>query len=298
MVNKVKGVALIQILLISAVLSVFALYLTKTARNQVMIVHWLKDKAEAQVALHNTETQLLFTLLTHALTKEPNNNIEADDSNIIVNKWNFFNKPFTLNKNVVVKIQDQAGLIHAHYPIPSVLKALISSQGYNSSQVNIIVDNLLDWQDVDNIPRAYGNEGFSAKSFIRNGPIPDLTDIKHIEAIPPELYNILSKNLTIYRRGSFNPMTSSLALIAALSNKNVAKQIIKMRNENTLSKNAFIELTGIKEEAGIYMYPSNYFEISLKSTVGESVAEKDFIIKLNPLASDHHTPINIYSSRG
>ena len=298
MIKKIKGIALIQILLISAILSVLALYLTKTAKEQVSIARWLDNKAEAQINLHNSEVQLIFSLLTQPLVNTENVNVDNQIGSIVASKWNFFGKAFSFNHNVSINMQDQAGLIHAYYPIPRVLKAFLLRQNYTETQVNNMVDSLLDWQDLDNIPRPFGNEDSNVFFGIRNGPIPDLTDIEHITAIPPRLYHILEKNLTIYRRGNFNPMNASVELITALSNENTANQIVSMRNVNTLTKRTFIELTGIKEENDIYMYPSNYVEIKLQSKVGKVMVKKDIIIKFSPTASNFQSPINIYSSRG
>jgi len=58
-----QGIALIQVLLISAVLSVLALYLTSTAKDQVKVAQWSIDKAQALVNINSGEAQLLFSLL-------------------------------------------------------------------------------------------------------------------------------------------------------------------------------------------------------------------------------------------
>ena len=57
---KQQGIALIQILLLTAILSILALYLTKTAQEQVTMAQWSNDKAQALVELHSVESQLMF----------------------------------------------------------------------------------------------------------------------------------------------------------------------------------------------------------------------------------------------
>ncbi|MCJ8296947.1 MAG: type II secretion system protein GspK [Colwellia sp.] len=310
--RKNTGIALIQVLLITAILSVLALYLTQTAREQITIARWLDDKASAQVALHSAESQLLFSLLTEPFLAEnidlDNNNndsdafVEPSDASNTVpmtlkSRWNFFGKAFAINEHVKVAIQDQSGLIHAHYPIQRILRTLITSQGFSEIESNVIIDNLLDWQDLDSIARINGNEEQTANSTVRNGAISSLSELVHIKAIPPRLLPILKENLTIYRRGNFNPRNASIELIAALSSKSIAEQVNTLRVNKQLTKRNFIELTGIREDDEIYFYPSNYLAIDIFSQVGKSIATKVMTIKVQPNAGNNISPINIYSNR-
>lgn len=311
--KNVAGIALIQVLLITAILSVLALYLTQTAREQITIARWLDDKASAQVALHSAESQLLFSLLTEPFLAE---NIVQDTNNSdndnffstslntnstlpisLKNKWNFFGKQFVINDRTKASIQDQSGLIHAHYPLQRILKSLIISQGFSEIETNVIVDSLLDWQDLDNIARINGNEAQTRNSSVRNGAISTLFDLAHIKEIPPRLLPILLDNLTIYRRGNFNPMNASVELIAALSSQSVAEQVNTLRVNNQLTKQQFIELTGITQDDDIYFYPSNYLTIEIISQIGDSIAKKILTIKVQPNAGNNISPINIYSNR-
>jgi general secretion pathway protein K len=301
--HKVQGIALIQVLLITAILSVLALYLTQTARDQITIAQWLDDKTNAQVALHSAESHLLFSLLTEPFLAEQisqQTNNEENNTSLpfpLRNNWNFFGQAFAINAQTQASIQDQSGLIHAHYPLINVLNALISSQGFSEIETNVIIDNLLDWQDLDNIARVNGNEQQSQNKVIRNGAVSSLFDLGHIEAIPPRLMPVLLANLTIYHRGNFNPMNASVELLSALTSPALAEQVKVLRSSKQLTKQNFTELTGIKEDEEIYFYPSNYLSVKLISKVGDSVAHKTMIIKVQPNAGNNISPINMYLNR-
>ena len=61
---KQRGIALVQVLLIVAVVSILALYFTQSARQQVKNATMMVDKAQALVELNNAEASILFSLLT------------------------------------------------------------------------------------------------------------------------------------------------------------------------------------------------------------------------------------------
>jgi len=290
---KQKGIALIQVLLISAILSVLALYLTSTAKSQVKIAQWSSDKAQALIEIENTEAVLIFNLLTQKRTIDSSSNI----TNSVSSKWNFFSKPFFIDKYTEIQLQDQTGLINAHFPQKKYLKLLIASLGYNSFKINHIVDSLLDWQDIDNIPRVNGAELSSYTSTIRNGSVPNLHDFKFVDGITPELEQVLLKNTTIYRMGSFNPTNSPEYLLKAITNNDAAEQVIELRNNNKLTKRNFTQITGIVEDDDVFFYPSNYFGIKLKSRVGSSIVEKKLVVDIQTYASGNKSPVNILSNR-
>ena len=290
-----KGIALIQVLLISAVLSVLALFLTTTAKDQIKIAQWQDDKVAALIALHNAEAELQYSLLVHPKTSS-SSPFHAQES--IVNKWNFFNKPFNVNGNVEVRIQDQSALIHVHFPDKKVLEALIVYLGYSIKDANTIIDNLLDWQDIDNIPRANGEEALDAINTIRNGAVPDIHDFSFIKSLPEDLYRALIKNTTLYSKGFFNPMNSPRGLLAAITSTVIAAQVVQLREQNTLTVEQFSQLTGITESDKVLLYPSNILAIELKAQVGISSVIKNIIIEFNPYANKYQEPINILSNSG
>lgn len=295
--NKQQGMALIQVLLITAILSVLALYLSSTAKDQVAITQWSNDKAQALVDLHSAEAELLFTLLTTSRVNQTSKELIAE-TNDVSQRWNFFSKPFTINNNVVIKIQDQAALIHAHFPNRGHLIKLIVSSGETMENANAIVDSLLDWQDLDSIPRASGEEKINNKNFIRNGAISDVHDLVHIRQIKPDLFKLLKNNLTIFKQGIFNPMNASEELLSAITSPNISAQVSELRNNEQLTSTLFSQLTGITESDDTMFYPSNFLELNLESKVGESVVKKSTVLQLLPYSSGNNLPINIFSNRG
>lgn len=290
-----KGIALIQVLLITTVLTILALYLTKTAKEQVNIAQWSEDKASALIKLHSAESELIFTLLTKS--KSPYSDLENDLLGDISSKWNFFGKAFSLDDFIEIKIQDNAGLINAHYPDRERLMLLLNSYTGNLAESQKIVEQILDWQDLDKNVRANGFEG--GKNYIvRNGIIPDLSDFYFLPSINLSILKIINENTTIHKQGYFNPTNSPELLLSALTSYDVAKKVIDLRENRLLTKSNFTDLTGIQENDGTFFYPSNTFSIAINSKVGESEITKEFTIKLSPYAIGNNLPVNVLSNRG
>lgn len=297
--NNQRGIALIQVLLITAILTVLAIYLTQTARDQVTLAVWADDKTEALVLLHSTESELLFTLLTQSKVQAT---INIDNNIDFVNQWNFFAKPFSVGQTVTdavtITIQDQAGLINLHFPNSERLRALIETQGFSKNTANQVVDSLLDWQDLDNVPRVNGAETQAYNGKIRNGAIPDRHDLLFIKQMTPRIFKLLLKNSTIYSPGYYNPFNSPEALLQSVTDSNIATQIVRLRYNRQLTITNFSQLTGIQEDESTYFYPSNFLSIKFKSKIGESQVQKTIKIQLQPYAESFAYPIIFYSNRG
>ena len=302
-----QGIALVQVLLITAILTILALYLTQTAKDQVKMAQWANDKAQDLVELHSAESQLLFSLITEINSPFPNTLAQTQSEQIqgshIAQQWNFFDQPFMFNQQVEISIQDQAGLLNIHFPDQTRLKAFFISQGASSPQANVIVDSLLDWQDLDNVPRENGVEVYRDNNVenangIRNGAVPNKHDFSTVKGLSPELYQALLLNSTIHRRGPYSPVNSPAALLYAISSDDIAQQVIVLRDAGQLNKNKFTELTGITEDDNVYFYTSNALSISLTSKIGESRAHKKIVVQLMPYATANQQPINILSNRG
>lgn len=290
-----EGIALIQVLLIIAILSVFALYLTSTARDQVKIAQWAVDKAQATVDITSAESVLLFELLTK--NKEQSTNTSGSSQGIS-SRWNFFSTPFSISTNVTAQIQDQAALLHAYYPRESRLKALLNSHTSNENETNRIYDALLDWQDLDSISRLNGHESMEDLNLIRNGAVPDIHDFYLLPTVSKEIGDLLVRNMSMYRKGIFNPTNSPKELLVALTNDVIASRVIVLRESGQLTGDKFSQLTGIYEDESTLFYSSNIISIVLTGKVGYSKAEKTVVVELSPYASGLKPPINVLSNRG
>jgi general secretion pathway protein K len=290
---KQRGIALIQVLLITAILTVFALYLTQSARQQAKIAFLAKNRALAEVINHSSHSEIVFELLTNQHSMLSN----AGTSNTVVNKWNFYGKPFALNKYASIFMQDQAGLLNLQYLFAGMFTQFLTTNGVELSRADQIVDRLLDWQDADIMPRANGVESPKNPGMIRNGKIADIKEIEHIIELSPFEKELIYKNSTIFYVGDLNPMTSPFELLSSLSSKSAAQQIDKMRDNNELTISSFQDITGIGYSDAIRFYPSNTLAIKYKATINNVSLVRELVISLSPYAKRGKPPYNIMLNR-
>lgn len=291
--TKQRGIALIQILLITAILTVFALYLTQSARQQAKVAFLAKDRALAEVINHSTHSQIMFELLT----TENSMLTRTDTTDAIASRWNFYGKPFLVKEYANVSIQDQAGLLNLQYLYAKKFSQLLIKNGIELSRVDQIVDRLLDWQDADIMPRANGAENSKSIGRNRNGKIADITEIEHIIELSPFEKELIYNNCTIFYVGDHNPMASPIELLSALSSQSAAEQVKQMRESNELTISRFQEITGIGYSDDIRFYPSNTLAIKYKATVNNVSLERELVISLSPYAKKGKAPYNIMLDR-
>lgn len=287
MMIKHQGIALIQVLLITAILTVFALYFTKTARNQVEMAQWANDRAAAEVALHSAANELIFTLFTN----QKEYIASAQSGTAITEKWNFFNKPFAVNNNVTAEIQDQSAFLSLHFLDKNRFVKFLSSNGIEFTRAEQIADHLLDWQDIDNIPRPLGAEQQGDTPF-RNGYIPDITDIENVIELTDEEKQLIYNNTTIYFNGALNPLTASKELLSTFSDEFSAQLFTSQRQQDeNLTSIDYKQLTGSSVTEDMTFAPANTLAIKLTASIGQAVVTKYLVISLSRYAVGKAPPI-------
>lgn len=293
MTRKQQGIALIQILLITVILSVFAMYLTLTARQQVEIASWSQDRAEAEVEIHSTEAEILFQLLTEGTQKL---SIESSNSTI-GNHWNFYGQSFKHSSYVNISIQDQSSLLNLHFLHKGRLNKLLVKNGIDAERSSQIMDRLLDWQDADNMPRANGEERGNKGAQIRNGLIADITELDHVFNLTSFEKELFKNNAGIFYVGDFNPLTASEQLLSAISNPDVAQQILTLRANRELTRAQFERITDLVGVDDFRFYPANILAITYTAKINQAVIVREMVISLSPYAKKKRPPYNVLLDR-
>jgi general secretion pathway protein K len=276
MQRGISGIALVQVLLIVAVLSILALYFTQSARNQVHNATLMVDKAQAYVELHNAEANILYALLTEDKNPQSRKQTDNQSNSALITNWNFHDKEFKYNEYVNIALQDLRGLLNLHYPNKQRLTQLLTYSGLNDYDAQLTSQQIIDWQSVD-ARSDYLPNNVTA----RHAAIHDISELKHLGLQPKQL-NALQDNTTQYKKGLFNPMTAPDSLLNALLSNDVASHVIMLRNAKQLTVNEFAQVTGFYESEDIILYPSNLFKVTLQAHVGDANIKKITYYHLQP----------------
>jgi general secretion pathway protein K len=289
--NKSKGIALIQVLIIAIVLTMLGIYINQTVRSQLYTVGYMKSAFELNLLLENSEATLLQALLTNKTYKNIN-----DDSPLI-QRWNFHGEPFMLDDNTKVTIQDLSSLISLNTINKKMARALFAELGHSGHEVRTFLDSLTDWIDKDDLKRLNGAENdyyhFSRQVGPRNAYLQTLEEVENIKQ-----GRILSKAqwhryFTTNVSSRFNPLNSPPLILKAFVNYDASyEEVIKLRNEGVLTALDFFLATSIDEDEYISFSAGKKFRVTLEVTEQKIKLSKQFIVELRPRSSSRAITIS------
>jgi len=275
--SKQQGVALIQVLLITAIIALIAIQFTKTARQQVAIASSFNDRIKAELLLRTYQSRVLFTLFKHdpdELTRQTVNGVQ----------WNFRGQPVQLADNVTFTMQSTAGLMSLVTSPDKYWFRLLTHFSVPTNQQIEIMDSLKDWIDIDNDRRTQGAEASyylgQGLAVPRNGPLQHISELKFIKGITPTLYQQLKPLVTIYPTGAFSPALAPKTLNEALFTADVATQISDAQTQGPFTEQVWAGIVGNGDDANIDLHPRNTFLITLTVHQGDVELTKHLDVKV------------------
>lgn len=265
-----KGVALIQSIVLAAIMSIIALYLNASARESVKQAQLLSDRARATVQLYQTEAELLFSVFTEELQSGSTENGYFH--------WRFDGQPFEGSEGTVIGIQDEAGLLGL-YPLRStLLQSAIRKLGYSREQAITVVNSLLDWQDSDSDVREGSSEESGYRFGPRNKPMTEVQELNWIPQIPNDLRPQLEQLLTVNTPKYFNPANAPEALLKAYLELDQLPTDIERFRSGELQGQTFSEVAGVDLEEGINFATSSSLRVTIHSTKNEASVAKQMTV--------------------
>ena len=241
-----KGIALIQVLIISIILTMLGIYISQTVRSQVQSASVMKQSQQAIANLESAEAELLHYLATES--RYPSKTADG-----IKSRWNFYGKPFALNEHVNVTIQDVSSLLSINHTNRKLAENLFYRLGKENGAVRIFLDSLADWKDKDDLTHLNGAESSYYEKKIEGGPrnsyLQSFTEISHIRN-----GNILNLNewkqfFSLSLGTSFNPLNAPEHLLRAyLNDEQAFFQVLELRKNKQLNGYTFYQATGIDED--------------------------------------------------
>lgn len=282
---KQRGIALIQVLLLSTILTVVLLSMNHQARQHIRLASAVQQYTAVNMDLHSAEAEIIFTMLSNMPVVLQG----AKDAA----QWNFHGKPF-IRGNVTLQIQDTSGLISASSPNHFILTKLVQQVTGSESRGREIAAALADWQDKNDMPRLDGAEQADYPNIVvRNGPIQYSEEWLFIKGITPELYQQISPLLTLFPQG-VNINQQPDKLWRANFPVALANELIRARNAGELSASMFQQLTGITidEFTRFAIGPSYRINFTVKN--GDVRLGRELTLRLTPYQKQ---PFDIYEYR-
>lgn len=280
-IKNAQGIALIQVLIISIILTMLGIYINQTVRSQIGIVSLMKNSFELNLQLENAEADLLHALLIHKRYRK------IDSDNTLLQQWNFYGKPFSLNGNTTVKIQDLSGLLSLNIINNTLARNLFEQQGFSGHEVRTFLDSLADWKDKDDLKRLNGAESdyyrYIKQPEPRNGYLQVLSEVEAVQQGKLLTTAQWQRYFTSEIALNFNPLNAPDFILKAFLNNDVAyEDIIQQRAAGTLTGFKFYQATSVEQGEFISFATGGLLKVTLLVKGQNNKHSKEFIVDLRP----------------
>lgn len=274
---KNQGIALLQVLLLSAILMVMLLAIHASAQRHVKLAELAIARAEASAMLNSVEAETLFALLTHQRRRY------LDGSMELPKRWSFDNTEFQFGE-AIVQIEDTSGL----QSLLSPAGLLPMLQGFTNDEAlaRSLVAAIEDWQDSDDETRFGGAEqaDYPPSVVVRNNAIQDVSELRVIKGFTPELIAKVSPYITLFPKKYQNLYAMPEEMLRYYIDPVQLKQVLAERQKGSLTPDRFSQLTGIEQDEFVGFTTSK--GLLLRFTVDRNGVKlsRQFSVNLEPTA--------------
>lgn len=277
--DKVKGIALIQVLIITMVLTILGLFITQSIRSQVNLSLSMQTALKLTLKIETEQAKLLHALL--AYKRYPN---ELSD-NEVVKKWNFYNQAFHINESVSIKLQDLNGLLALNMVNHELATRAFYELGIEGHPVRTFLDSLKDWVDEDSYKYLNGAEDDYYRMAKLAGPrnaylqtVDEVLAVKGGNILPLAVWK---KYFTEQTSSGFNPLNAPPLLLKALiGDKAIVEEIVQLRQKKELNLLRFYQLTGIDSDEYFNFATSRKIRVELLAKSEGQQVRKSFVVEL------------------
>jgi len=274
-----RGVALVLVLLITAVLSLLALQFNLEARDRVGKATFLVNRAEAELRLHSREAAMLHTLLTHNWITAADSAAERREppANPYVAAWNFRGEPFSVD-GATFRIQDVSGL----QPLPQPrlpdddFPRLLSAIGIDPTRANEAARRLRGFLGPPQYP-----------------PLQAFGDLEPIAGLTPAEIARLEAVSTLYPTTNFNPGTAPNEVISIRFGGSILQGVQNLRAQGQLNTDS---LRRLMNDTGDFtsFYPGPAFRVATKVSFRGVTLHREVTLVLKPYGRE---PVTLWAHR-
>ena len=249
-----RGVALVQVLLVTVIIMLLVTQLSLTAADQVRKAQAMRDRSEAALYLASREAALLYTLLTEPLAPAPG------AENPYAANWNFHGEPFAVD-GLEISLQDQSGLMR--FPIAGVseFRDLLETLGLGPSQARDLAQRLAHWLGI-----TLSGGGPPSDAMMRGdtgGPLQYFGELRFLYGMNEQLYWQLAGLMTLYPTPGFNPLTAPSELLRTMMPESTLKAVLEARFQGELDQNRLWDMARIGADESVVPTAGPGFSIRL-----------------------------------
>lgn len=170
--SQPKGVALLMVLWIIAILSVIVLEFSFGMRTETKITHHFKEDASlyslAEGGIYRAIVEMIYK---HHPTVQQKRKATLEEVPPEKEEWITDGRPYPLSfsqGNCEVRVMGEDGKININFVSETFLRKIITNLGLEGETRDVIVDSIMDWRDPDDFYRLNGAEN----DYYRSLPVP------------------------------------------------------------------------------------------------------------------------------
>lgn len=225
-----RGVALVIVMWTVMLLTVIAGNFVFAMRTETLVVRNAVSGAQAEAMANGAVHRALY---------------ETFKSAVDVNGWKADGSTRQWDKDGVkikVVMMDESGKIDVNLGTDALLRGLLLSTGVDAAKAAQLLDAILDWRDVDVLPRpngaeadAYGASGLKYEP--ANAPFEAVEQLQQVLGMTPDIYLRLAPLVTVHsRQPGINTLVAPRGVLMAIPDVDPAQvdAYIAQRNDSLL----------------------------------------------------------------
>lgn len=271
--RRQQGVALVLVLLVTAIIILLVTQLSLTASEQVRRAQSLKNRSEASLYLHSREAALLYTLLTEPLVPS------TESANAYAANWNFRGEPFEID-GLEITLQDQSGLMRFPFTGVREFRNLLVELGLESARARGLAESLAQWIGV----RTPGGSRYGG-AMMRGGtggPVQYFAELRSLGGVDEKLYERLAELMTLYPTPGFNPLTAPAPLLRLRMTDSALEAVLDARRSGTLDENRLWDIAGVAADETVVVSTGPGIGIQLKGEHLGVVLRRHVVAGIDP----------------
>tara|TARA_B110000967_G_scaffold208060_1_gene259054 strand:- start:1473 stop:2417 length:945 start_codon:yes stop_codon:yes gene_type:complete len=267
--DRQSGVALIQILLISMVLSLLALSFTKTARDQVLMASQFDGRVNAQLAAYSAKSKVVFLMLSDRLQVEAAEDADIRKINDFKNQLNSFGDSLSLGDGLTLTVQDLNGLLPQRHPDNYFWYKFFESFSWSETKIQETIGVWSDFQDPNIDSWILGIEEPetlpTGQSYL-NGFAQNARPIFWIFKDDGEVRNSILKVSDINAPHDMNILNMPRFLLKTLFDPAISQSIIE--NRGLINSEVKALIPEVSSNEFIYVHESGRLKVTISVDIG------------------------------
>ncbi len=239
-----RGIALVLVLWVIALLTVMALGLTAAQRTESTLTANALDGARFRAAADAGIAYAVLNLLAPPPSDlDPRQTAGADPNQPAAwlpdgspHPWTFAEVP------LAISVHNEASRIDLNLADANLLTALFQVLGVADDEAAALADRILDWRDEDDLKGLNGAEDpdYEAEDLpygAKDGPFTSVEELRQVLGVSPELYRRLAPEVTVDAGvGQVDEQFASAVVLAAIQGVSLeeAQRAVVERNQPSL----------------------------------------------------------------